>query len=44
MITKDELQGLLNDIESYNIERTTSIMDIDKFCQAICAFSNDLSE
>jgi Predicted transcriptional regulator containing an HTH domain and an uncharacterized domain shared with the mammalian protein Schlafen len=43
MISKEEILQLLNDTESYNIERTTSKTDMDKFCQAICAFSNDLS-
>ena len=43
MISKEEILQLLNDTESYNIERTTSKTDMDKFCQAICAYSNDLS-
>ena len=42
MITKDELKHILTDTESYHIERTISIDNADKFCQAICAFSNDL--
>lgn len=43
MITKKELQQMLSDTESYNIERTESSGNMDKFCQAICAFSNDIS-
>lgn len=43
MITKQELQDILNDTESYHVERTTATDNADKFCQAICAFSNDLS-
>ncbi len=42
MIAKDRLKGLLIDLEADNIERTTSRTDTDKFCQAICAFANDL--
>ncbi|MDR0938342.1 MAG: putative DNA binding domain-containing protein [Mediterranea sp.] len=42
MITKDELQQFLADTESFHVERTISKTDTDKFCQAICAFSNDL--
>lgn len=42
MITKEELQYILSDTESYHIERTASTDNSDKFCQAICAFSNDL--
>lgn len=42
MITKEELQHILSDTESYHIERTASTDNADKFCQAICAFSNDL--
>ena len=34
----------LNFLDSlYNIERTESTVNTDKFCQAICAFSNDIS-
>jgi ATP-dependent DNA helicase RecG len=43
MITKDELQQILAETESYHIERTVSTDNADKFCKAICAFSNDLS-
>lgn len=34
---------MLSDLESKQIERTISTLDKDKFAQAICAFSNDLS-
>jgi ATP-dependent DNA helicase RecG len=43
MLTKQQLISLLADTESYHIERTTATDDMDKFCQAICAFSNDIS-
>ena len=43
MITKKELLQIVSDSESYNIERTESTNNMDKFCQAICAFSNDIS-
>jgi len=43
MISKDELKQLFVDTESYHVERTVSIDDADKFCMAICAFSNDVS-
>lgn len=42
MITKKKLLELLSDIESARVERTVSTNKTDKFCQAICAFSNDL--
>ena len=42
MITKAELQELLRSTETYRVERTTSTGDMDKFQEAICAFSNDL--
>ena len=42
MIGKKEIEQLLNETESYNVERTSSKTDMDKFCQVICAFSNDL--
>ncbi|MCC8188392.1 MAG: putative DNA binding domain-containing protein [Bacteroides sp.] len=44
MITQQEILQLLHDTESYRVERTTSKTDSDKFCQAICAFSNDISD
>ena len=43
MITKKELLQMLSGTESYNIERTESTGNMDKFCQAICTFSNDIS-
>ena len=43
MITKQEILQFLADTESHKVERTTFKNDMDKFCQAICAFSNDLS-
>ena len=43
MITQQDIHKLLANTESYHIERTSSTDNADKFCQAICAFSNDLS-
>lgn len=43
MVTKDEVLELLRSTETYRIERTISTGDMDKFQEAICAFSNDLS-
>jgi len=43
MLTKQQLLSLLADTESHQAERTTSTIEMDKFCQAICAFSNDVS-
>ena len=42
MITKAELQELLTSTETYRVERTISTGSMDKFCEAICAFSNDM--
>ena len=42
MITKEEIKELLQSTETYRVERTTSTGDMDKFQEAICAFSNDL--
>ena len=42
MITKEEARELLYSTETYRIERTVSTSDMDKFQEAICAFSNDL--
>lgn len=42
MVIKDEVLELLHNTESYRIERTISTGDMDKFQEAICAFSNDL--
>lgn len=39
----DELNHLLTLEESSRVERTLSTGDMDKFQEAICAFSNDLS-
>ena len=42
MISKIEVQELLQSTETYRVERTISTGDMDKFQEAICAFSNDL--
>ena len=41
-MTNEEVKILLNDLESDRIERTVSTINTDKFCQAACAFANDL--
>lgn len=41
-MTNDELEQLLDDIESDRVERKESPADGDKIRQAICAFANDL--
>lgn len=42
-MTKDEIYKLLYSTETSRIERTVSTGDMDKFQEAICAFSNDMS-
>jgi ATP-dependent DNA helicase RecG len=41
MLSKEELQKLLTDLESDRVERTESTKNTDKFSEAICAFAND---
>lgn len=41
-MNKKTIRGLIHSKETFRIERTTSTTDQDKFCRAICAFSNDL--
>jgi ATP-dependent DNA helicase RecG len=41
-VTDHELLALLSDIESDTVERTSSVRDIDKLGEAVCAFANDL--
>lgn len=41
MLSPEQLQTLLADLESDRVERTTSINNTDKFAQAVCAFAND---
>ncbi len=42
MLTEQELLVLMRDVESDRVERTVSTTDTAKFCEAICAFANDL--
>lgn len=42
MITREELLELLKSTETYRVERTVSTGNMDKFCEAICAFANDM--
>jgi ATP-dependent DNA helicase RecG len=44
MITREEIPALLKSTETYRVERTVSTGNIDKFCEAICAFANDLPD
>ncbi|MGC9261192.1 MAG: ATP-binding protein [Phycisphaerae bacterium] len=37
-----DIDRLVTDMESFRIERTESLNDTDKFCKAICSFSNDM--
>lgn len=41
-LSDNELENLLQDLESYRVERTISFEKSDKFREAICAFANDL--
>lgn len=41
-MNKKTVRDLIRSKESFRIERTSSTSDQDKFCRAICAFSNDL--
>ncbi len=43
MLTKKELEDLINGTESDRIEKTISTRDYDKFAEAICSFANDMS-
>ena len=42
MLTDVQLKQFLSDMESDRIERTVSVTNTDKFCEAICAFANDM--
>lgn len=42
MIPKEEVEELLKSTETFRVEKTISTGNMDKFCEAICAFSNDL--
>ena len=44
MLTKEELLELIQDIESSRAERTVSVNDTDNFCEAVCAFANDMPD
>lgn len=42
MITENELDVLISSVETFRIEKTVSTNNMDKFCEAICAFANDM--
>ena len=44
MLSKEEIQELMVDMESDHVERTVSTNSMDKFGEAVCAFSNDISD
>jgi len=41
MLTQEDLETLLRDLESDRVERTTSTSNTNKFSEAVCAFAND---
>jgi len=41
MISESQLLELLADLQTSQVERTISVGNTEKFCQAVCAFSND---
>jgi ATP-dependent DNA helicase RecG len=41
-MTDEELQDLVDELESDRVERKASLADSDRVCQAICAFANDM--
>jgi ATP-dependent DNA helicase RecG len=41
MLSQEQLQTMLSELESDRVERTVSVNNTDKFGQAICAFAND---
>ena len=43
MLSKENILQLLACTETYRVEKTISTTNTDKFCEAICAFSNDMS-
>lgn len=42
MLTREQLEHLMTDLESESVERTRAFDKVDKMGQAICAFANDL--
>jgi len=44
MSQPQNITALLADLESFRIERTESLTNTDKLCEAICAFANDMPD
>ncbi len=44
MITEEDVLRLVKEPESFRLEKTVSTTDTEKFCQAICGFSNDMPD
>ena len=44
MATREEIIELIRQPESFRVEKSTSTTNMDKFCEAICAFANDLPD
>ncbi|MET0395106.1 MAG: hypothetical protein ABW019_18310 [Chitinophagaceae bacterium] len=42
MITQEELDKILVDLEADRVEKTISLTDSSKFGEAICSFCNDM--
>jgi len=44
MISQEDLENLIGDLESDRVERTRATKDTDKFSIAVCAFANDMPD
>ena len=44
MISQEDILNLLKEPESFRVEKTTSVSNMDKFSEAICAFANDMPD
>ena len=44
MTTREEIVELMKQPETFRVEKSISTTNMDKFCEAICAFANDLPD
>lgn len=44
MTTREEIVELMEHPETFRVEKSISTTNMDKFCEAICAFANDLPD
>ena len=43
MLQWEDVTKIITDVNNYNTDRITNLEELEKICQSICAYSNDIA-